>query len=110
MLKNRKHFGGDYQMKIPDKIMIGGVMWDITFEDLSDANAFGITDFDTAKIRLDINTKEDMIDESFWHEILHIIHRFAGHPLGSDMKHDHRLVDAETVTTHQIMSQIIKAQ
>ena len=56
-------------MKIPDKIMIGGVMWDITFEDLSDANAFGITDFDTAKIRLDINTKEDMIDESFWHEI-----------------------------------------
>jgi len=97
-------------MIIKDKIQIGGVVWDILFEDLSDADAFGITDFDNAKIRIDKNTKKDMIDESFWHEILHIIHRFAGHPMGSEMHHDHRLVDAETPIAHQIMSQIIEWQ
>ena len=98
-------------MIIKDKILIGGVVWDITFENLDDADAYGITCFDECKIRLHSEeTKKDMVDETFWHEVLHIVHRKAGYVLGDEMKHDESLVISETQVLHQIMNQIIEWQ
>lgn len=106
-------------MIIGDKIQIGGVWWSIKIiEHLKDAgeSVNGLCDFDAHEILLDklldveSERRENLIEEHFWHEILHVVHRKAGYGYKDDMKHDHVLVDAETPILHQIMNQIITWQ
>lgn len=97
-------------MIIKDKIQIGGSTWTIIIEDLDVAESRGICIFDKHEIRLHNNENKEVITETFWHEILHVVHRLAGYPGGSTMSHDHTLVDSETPILHQIMNQVIEWQ
>lgn len=102
--------GGVDSLIFKDNILIGGVVWEITIEDLDDAGAYGITEFNKCKIRLHKSDKPEMIEAHFWHEILHIVHGHAGYYQGKEMIHNEHLVEAETHILHQIMTQVISWQ
>jgi hypothetical protein len=51
---------------------------------------------------------DDVIDEVFWHEILHIVLDKSGYRPGTDLKHDHTFIESATPTLHQIMDQVME--
>ena len=77
-------------MKIPEKIRIGGVVYDVKYEDrLNNGTnlAYGHIDYDKALIRLAPNL-QDYQGEclTFLHEILHGIAKHFGLKIESDEK------------------------
>lgn len=100
-------------MKIGDEIKIGGVWWKIKFvRDLisptTESLTKGYTDLDGCEMYLESSLPDDVIDEVFWHEILHIVLDKSGYRPGTDLKHDHTFIESATPTLHQIMDQVME--
>jgi len=59
-------------MKIPKKVKIKGIEFDVKFEDLGDG-AFGDFNELPPKIRINSKASKDFQEITFFHEVLHIL-------------------------------------
>lgn len=60
-------------MKIPDKIRICGIDYDVIIKKFNDESKYGRTYERTASIHLNSNLNIQVKEETFLHEIFHII-------------------------------------
>ena len=64
-------------MRIPDHVKVGGLIYDISFEDrlLDDENTkvYGIIDYNNLTIKLEKLYSQQKNEQSLWHEIVHAV-------------------------------------
>lgn len=93
-------------MKIPEKIVIGGIEVDIEYNDelLDRDNCTGVTAYEHQRIYIDPSVPgQDIVNQSFIHEIVHyVLYVMGKHTL----RKDEEFVDGFAHLAYQIIKQI----
>lgn len=84
-------------MKIPKKMRIGGLEWTIKFDKdvAAQGEIFGSTHFDTQLIFIDPRAPKDKQEQTFVHELLHVINYQWGIAKRMNDKDEEELVNAQ---------------
>ena len=98
-------------MKIPDKLTIGGITYDIKIVDPQSLELLQTTIghiwYEKNLIVISKDLNEDKQAQTLCHELLHGLFLAMGYAHDFDVKVDERFVDALASYLHQIMEQII---
>lgn len=100
-------------MKIPEKIQVGGIDYDIK---ISDSQSFELLQttighiwYEKQLIAIQKDLKEDKRGQTFCHEILHAMFLAMGYAHDFDVKVDEQFVDALASYLHQVVEQVVEA-
>ena len=97
-------------MKIPEKLIIGAVEWDVVFDEKETArdDAYGVCNYDASKISIcqqsrGDNRKESAIEHTFVHETIHACLDAIGY---RELSRDETFVNSFATVMHQVIKQI----
>ncbi|OPY26904.1 MAG: hypothetical protein A4E27_00645 [Methanobacterium sp. PtaU1.Bin242] len=95
-------------MKIPEKITIGGVTYNITFSENigGNENQTGDIDFHNAQIWISKDTDKDVQKLTFYHEVVHGIFMALGYGNDDKITIDERFVDSFSHYLIQFVEQL----
>ena len=93
-------------IKIPEKIKIAGIEYDIEYTDDKEIDYLGLSSTQHSLIKLNKNMNKSKTEQIFFHELTHEILKNLGCHLGDQIYHNENFTQSFSLILHQIISQI----